>query len=48
MFGVTAASFAALAIADDDISKRGRHAAGRTPRQAAPPPGSLFQPQRRG
>jgi len=47
MFGVTAASFAALAIVDDDTSKRGRHAAGRTPPHAAPPPGSLFQPRRR-
>jgi hypothetical protein len=47
MFGVTAAGFAALAIADDETPRRGRHAAGRTPPQAAPAPGSLFQPQRR-
>jgi len=47
MFGVTAASFAALAIVDDDAPRRGRHAAGRTlPRPD--PPGSLFKPQRRG
>jgi hypothetical protein len=46
MFGVTAAGFAALAIADDEAPRRGRHAAGR-PVPADPPPGSLFQPQRR-
>jgi hypothetical protein len=46
MFGVTAAGFAALAIADDE-DHRGRHAAGRTPQPASPAPGSLFQPQSR-
>jgi len=47
MFGLTAAMFAALAIADDETPKRGRHAAGRMPAQAEPAPGSLFQPRRR-
>jgi hypothetical protein len=48
MFGLTAAGFASLAIADDEAPRRGRHAAGHTPPQADPVPGSLFQPQRRG
>jgi hypothetical protein len=47
MFGLTAAGFAALAIADDEAARRGRHAAGHVPQPAAPPPGSLFQPQHR-
>jgi hypothetical protein len=47
IFGMVAASLAAVAIADDENVTRGRHAAGRTPLQPAPPPGSLFQPNRR-
>lgn len=46
MFGVTAAAFAALAFTDEEASKRGRHAAGRTEPSPAPVPGSLFQPSR--
>ena len=46
MFGVTAASFAALAIADEDTSKRAGMLPA-APAAAGPPPGSLFQPQRR-
>jgi hypothetical protein len=52
IFGMVAASLAAVAIADDDTATRGRHAAGRTPspgtRQPHPDaPGSLFEPRRR-
>jgi hypothetical protein len=47
IFGIAAAGMAAIAIADDEITSRARHAAGRTPPQPAPaPPGSLFQPNR--
>ena len=46
LFGLTAASLAAIGVADDETARRGRHAAGRTP-PASPPPGSLFQPNRR-
>lgn len=45
IFGIAAASMAAIAIADDEDGTRGRHAAGRTPPQSDPP-GSLFQPDR--
>jgi len=48
LFGLTAASLAAIGIADDESARRGRHAAGRTPPPAGPPPGSVFQPNRRG
>ena len=47
LFGVTAAGMASISVADDDSARRGRHAAGRTPPQLSPPPGSLFQPERR-
>jgi len=47
IFGVVAASIAAVGVADDDnVRPRGRHAAGVTP-QPEPPPGSLFQAHRR-
>jgi hypothetical protein len=45
IFGLVAASIAAVAVADDEPVTRGRHAAVSTPRQD--PPGSLFQPYRR-
>jgi hypothetical protein len=45
MFGITAAALASLAFADDDASRRGRHAVGYIP-PPAPAPGSLFQPNR--
>jgi hypothetical protein len=48
VFGLTAAGIAAVAVTDDDTVRRGRHAAGRRPPQSDPPPGSLFQPNRRG
>jgi hypothetical protein len=47
VFGLTAAGMAAIGVVDDETAKRGRHAAGRTPPPASPPPGSLFQPNRR-
>ena len=47
LFGLTAAALAAIGVADDETAKRGRHAAGRTLPPASPPPGSLFQPNRR-
>lgn len=47
IFGVAAAGFASIAVADDESARRGRHAAGRPQPQTAPPPGSLFQPNRR-
>jgi hypothetical protein len=47
LFGVTAAGMASISVADDDRARRGRHAAGRPLPQPGPPPGSLFQPQRR-
>jgi hypothetical protein len=47
MFGMIAAGLASIGIVDDETVKRGRHAAGRGPSQPGPPPGSLFQPNRR-
>jgi hypothetical protein len=48
IFGLTAAGMAAISIADDKYTNRGRHAAGRRPPvRSQPPPGSLFQPNRR-
>jgi hypothetical protein len=47
VFGICAAGMAALAIEDDENASRGRHAAPRKPVPATPPPGSLFQPNRR-
>jgi hypothetical protein len=49
IFGLVAASMAAIAIADDEqvAAGRGRHAAGRLPAPQPAPPGSLFQPHRR-
>jgi hypothetical protein len=47
LFGLTAAGMASIGIADDETAKRARHAVGRTPPQPNPPPGSLFQPNRR-
>jgi hypothetical protein len=47
LFGVTAAGLASISISDDETARRGRHAAGRTARRPEPPPGSLFQPERR-
>jgi hypothetical protein len=45
IFGLVAASIAAIGVADDQPVTRGRHAA--VPAlQPAPPPGSLFQPDR--
>jgi hypothetical protein len=41
IFGLVSAGVAAVAVADDEPVMRGRHAV------LAPPPGSLFQPQRR-
>ena len=46
IFGVVAAGLVAIAVADDDSHRRGRHAVARTPQPAAEPPGSLFQPKR--
>jgi hypothetical protein len=46
VFAVTAAGVVYIDVADDDMSKRGRHAAGRSVAQAEPAPGSLFQPNR--
>jgi hypothetical protein len=45
VFGISAAGMAAIAVADDETARRGRHAAGRTS-PASPAPGSLFQPSR--
>ena len=47
LFGVFAAGIASIGIADDEAARRGRHAAGRRVPQPDPPPGSLFQPNRR-
>jgi hypothetical protein len=47
VFAVTAAGMASIGVADDENARRGRHAAGRTPPPVTPPPGSLFQPDRR-
>ena len=47
VFAVTAAGIASIGVVDDENARRGRHAAGRTPPQLTPPPGSLFQPDRR-
>jgi len=46
IFGIAVAGFASIAVTDDEtvLRERGRHAAGRTPAQPAPVPGSLFQP----
>jgi hypothetical protein len=46
IFGVAAAGFASIAVADDETvpRERGRHAAGYVPAQPAPAPGSLFRP----
>jgi hypothetical protein len=46
IFGVVVAGFASIAVAGDEpvMRERGRHAAGRTPAQPAPAPGSLFRP----
>jgi hypothetical protein len=46
LFGLVAASIAAVAVADDETVMRGRHTAVATP-QPDPPAGSLFQPNRR-
>lgn len=46
IFGLVAASIAAIGVADDETVTRGRHAAASAP-QPDPPPGSLFQPDRR-
>jgi hypothetical protein len=45
IFGLVAASLAAIAIADDEPARHRRHAAGRTS-PVPEPPGSLFQPHR--
>ncbi len=45
IFGLVAASIAAVAVADDAPVTRGRHSAVAAPRPD--PPGSLFQPARR-
>jgi len=49
VFGLVAASMAAIAIADDEAATRTRHAARRTPSPSPPDPAprSLFQPDRR-
>jgi hypothetical protein len=47
IFGLVAASIAAIGVADDETVTRGRHAAAYAPPPADPPPGSLFQPRRR-
>jgi hypothetical protein len=46
IFGLVAASIAAVAVADDEPVVRGRHAAAVSVPQPDPP-GSLFQPHRR-
>jgi hypothetical protein len=46
LFGLVAASIAAVGVADDEPVTRGRHAAVTTA-QREPPPGNLFQPGRR-
>ena len=50
IFGVAAAGFASIAIADDETvtRERGRHAAGRPAAESAPTPGSLFRPDQSG
>ena len=47
MFGMAVAFIVSLAVSDDESPQRGRHAAGRARPQPDPPPGSLFQPNRR-
>jgi hypothetical protein len=47
IFGLFAASIAAVAVADDEPVTRGRHAAAVSMPPPDPPPGSLFQPHRR-
>ena len=47
IFGLVAASIAAVGVADDEPVTRGRHAAAGSVPQPDPPPGSLFQPHRR-
>jgi hypothetical protein len=47
IFGMVAAGIAAVGVADDDSVTRGRHAAVPAAPQPDPPPGSLFQPDRR-
>ena len=47
LFGLSAAAIASVGIADGETARRGQHAAGRTIPQPAPPPGYLFQPNRR-
>lgn len=47
IFGLTAAGMAVISIADERTPTQGRHAANRQPPQLEPPPGSLFQPNRR-
>ena len=47
VFGMLAAGLASIGIENEEIAKRARHAAGRTPPQASLAPGSLFQPDRR-
>src|SRR5580692_5879147 len=46
IFGLLAASIAAIGVADDETGRRGRHTALSMP-QSAPSAGSLFQPDRR-
>ncbi|MCW2930296.1 MAG: conserved hypothetical rane spanning protein [Actinomycetia bacterium] len=46
LFGVLAAGLAVIGIENDETAKRARHAAGRTPPQPDPAPGSLFRPDR--
>ena len=45
IFGLVAAAIAAVAVADDEVVRSGRHTALATPRPE-PPPGSLFRPDR--
>jgi hypothetical protein len=47
VFGASVAAMASIGIADEDYVTRGRHAAGRAVPQPDPPPGYLFQPNRR-
>jgi hypothetical protein len=47
LFGLVAATIAAIGVADDETTRRGRHAVGRAPSQPGPPPGGLFQPDHR-
>jgi hypothetical protein len=46
IFGLVAASIAAIGVSDDEVVTRGRHAVVPAP-QSEPPPGNLFQPERR-